>query len=322
MNARAVRSQCPQYSRPATNTATPSPSTASTHQTLINAAQALTASLDSPQQAQDTSMDHQHTPSKTTTDMLPLTACSLPFVVIKDSKPQTPLAATESQPPKRPSSVWPATACDKLHPSKFTHLGGSPGPGPSPTAGQTAESSPPVSVNNTTIFSHSREHSGSSEQRQSVLKTIVEVATVNYYHSGVDASLLPASHPTLARMLIGYDALQRRRDTNFNRVRDTGNGLSPTRVFVESNTVDIYEYWFALRAEIEWVAEMLSSFDGYAQLSSEDKATLFKNFWILFIILERSFDSYRVCGTDLDDYRIVNTPFTLFKISINMSTNL
>jgi len=108
-------------------------------------------------------------------------------------------------------------------------------------------------------------------------------------------------------MLLGYDALQRRRDTNFNRVREAGNGLSPTRVFVESNTLDIYEYWFALRAEIEWVAEMLSSFDGYAQLSSEDKATLFKNFWILFIILERSFDSYRVCGVDLDDRRMVSS---------------
>ena len=269
MNARAVRSQCSNKSSQASGNPRNLPAT-----TLQASSKQLNGSFGQNAGSNESSQKNSTGPS------LPLPGCTMPVMVVKEVSPPFGSAVADALESlggdsSRPASrrVLPSSNCDNLHPS---------------------------------LYYKKKLSSENDDKRPAILETIVEVATVNYYHSGVDASLLPASHPTLARMLLGYDALQRRRDTNFNRVREAGNGLSPTRVFVESNTLDIYEYWFALRAEIEWVAEMLSSFDGYAQLSSEDKATLFKNFWILFIILERSFDSYRVCGVDLDDRRMVS----------------
>lgn len=70
---------------------------------------------------------------------------------------------------------------------------------------------------------------------------------------------------------------------------------------------------------MEFIAEMLSTFDGYRLLPTEDKVTqsarqfnhlsiqmeVFKNYWIHFVVLERSFDSYRVLGPSLEDLRLV-----------------
>jgi len=66
--------------------------------------------------------------------------------------------------------------------------------------------------------------------------------------------------------------------------------------------------------EIEWAAEFVSSFDGYLQLSSVDKVAIFKNYWILFVILERSFDSYRVLGPSMQDMRMVFANGTIMDV--------
>ena len=123
--------------------------------------------------------------------------------------------------------------------------------------------------------------------------------TVPFY-----ATYPPTTHPTLSKMLAGYVTLQQRRDVKFAR----SLAGTPTRVFVERATMNIYEYWLALREEIEWVAEMLGNFDGYNALTCvADKAALFSNFWILFTILERSCDTVRVLGVQAseDDRRMV-----------------
>uniref|UniRef100_A0A915ECH9 Uncharacterized protein n=1 Tax=Ditylenchus dipsaci TaxID=166011 RepID=A0A915ECH9_9BILA len=119
----------------------------------------------------------------------------------------------------------------------------------------------------------------------------------------VDRKALPPTHPILAKMLIGFEGLQRRRDVSFSRAREC-NGYT-TRIFIERQIFDVHQYYRNIRMEIEWVAEMLSTFDGYCTLPNADKVTLFKYYWIHFIVLERSFDTYRVIGPSFADMRLV-----------------
>ncbi|KAH7730926.1 CRE-NHR-45 protein [Aphelenchoides avenae] len=84
------------------------------------------------------------------------------------------------------------------------------------------------------------------------------------------------------------------------------NASKVLREMVEVNTsLDLLEYTETNRAELQFIVEMLSTFHGYRDLPAEDKVALFKHFWIHFVILERTYDSYRVLGTNPDDLRMV-----------------
>ncbi|KAI6203648.1 hypothetical protein M3Y94_00581100 [Aphelenchoides besseyi] len=119
----------------------------------------------------------------------------------------------------------------------------------------------------------------------------------------IDESSLPPTHPTLSKMLLGYEELQRLRDLQFARSSDIA-GVS-TRTFVEKDYLDMSLYVHMMYMEVSHVAEMLNLFHGFTDLPTPDKLLLFKSFWIHFTILERCFDTYRVLGPDLQDYRMV-----------------
>ncbi|KAI1723651.1 ligand-binding domain of nuclear hormone receptor domain-containing protein [Ditylenchus destructor] len=132
------------------------------------------------------------------------------------------------------------------------------------------------------------------------LQDIVEIDAQDYF---VDVTSLPSTHPILTKMAIGYEGLQRRRDVSFSRAREC-NGFT-SRIFIERQVFDVLQYYKNIRMEIEWVAEMLSTFEGYRTLPNADKVTIFKHYWIHFIVLERCFDTFRVVGPSMTDLRMV-----------------
>ncbi|KAI1723201.1 ligand-binding domain of nuclear hormone receptor domain-containing protein [Ditylenchus destructor] len=132
------------------------------------------------------------------------------------------------------------------------------------------------------------------------LQDIVEIDAQDYF---VDVTSLPSTHPILTKMSIGYEGLQRRRDVSFSRAREC-NGFT-SRIFIERQVFDVLQYYKNIRMEIEWVAEMLSTFEGYRTLPNADKVTIFKHYWIHFIVLERCFDTFRVVGPSTTDLRMV-----------------
>lgn len=104
------------------------------------------------------------------------------------------------------------------------------------------------------------------------------------------------------KMLIAYEGIQRRRDIRFDRSRDC-EGIT-TRVYTRREVFDCHRFYEMTQVEIELIAGMLQSFEGYRELPHADKVEIFKNYWINFVILERNFDTYRVLGPEVDDRRI------------------
>ncbi|KAE9555064.1 hypothetical protein FO519_001725 [Halicephalobus sp. NKZ332] len=142
----------------------------------------------------------------------------------------------------------------------------------------------------------------SAEHRQD-LRRIIETAITNYT---IDQTTLPPSYPILTTMVVAYQDLQNRRNCYYQRGEEFQNIAEPgSRIFVEKNMLNIYEFAQNNRTEVEWIAAMLSNFHGYCDLPIDDKVILFKNFWIHFMILERTFDSFWVLDGPLDDNRMV-----------------
>jgi hypothetical protein len=142
-----------------------------------------------------------------------------------------------------------------------------------------------------------------SKRRESATKVLQEIVEINTCDYFVDSSVLPPTHPILTKMLIGYEGLQRRRDVHFARSSEVGG--HHTRTFVEKEVLDLLVYADTNRTELPFIAEMLCTFHGYRELPSQDKVILFKNFWIHFVVLERTYDSFRVLGTNPYDLRMV-----------------
>uniref|UniRef100_A0AC34R0C5 Uncharacterized protein n=1 Tax=Panagrolaimus sp. JU765 TaxID=591449 RepID=A0AC34R0C5_9BILA len=136
------------------------------------------------------------------------------------------------------------------------------------------------------------------------LRRIIENAITTYT---IDQSTLPPSYPVLTTMVVAYQDLQNRRNTFYQRNDEFINIGADTncRIFVEKNILNIHEFAQNNRTEVEWIAAMLSNFYGYHELPLDDKVLLFKNFWIHFVILERTFDSFCVLDGQLDDNRMI-----------------
>ncbi|KAI1706738.1 ligand-binding domain of nuclear hormone receptor domain-containing protein [Ditylenchus destructor] len=135
-----------------------------------------------------------------------------------------------------------------------------------------------------------------------VLRQIVEIGASDYF---VDPTSLPRTHPILTKINYGYKLLQRRRDELYpnGRICRTVNGCT-TRTYVEKS-LDVLEHTQNNRRELNFIGQMLvSAYQGYAELPISDKMAMFKNFWGLFLVLERSYDTYRVLGPSLDDLRM------------------
>ncbi|KAI1716667.1 ligand-binding domain of nuclear hormone receptor domain-containing protein [Ditylenchus destructor] len=136
-----------------------------------------------------------------------------------------------------------------------------------------------------------------------VLRQIVEIGLSDYV---VDPTSLPQTHPILTKIHYGYELLQRRRDELFpnGRICRTFNGCT-TRTYVEKS-LDLLEHTENNRLELNFIGQMLvSAYHGYAELPSSDKIAMFKNFWTHFLVLERSYDTFRVLGPSLNDLRMV-----------------
>ncbi|KAI1714409.1 ligand-binding domain of nuclear hormone receptor domain-containing protein [Ditylenchus destructor] len=145
------------------------------------------------------------------------------------------------------------------------------------------------------------------EQRKvsnkNVLRQIVEISATDYF---VDPTSLPRTHPILRKIQYGYELLQRRRDELYlnGRISCNVDGRT-TRTYIEKS-LDLLEYAQNNRRELNFIGEMLvSAYQGYAELPTSDKISLFKNFWTNFLILERSYDTFRILGPSLDDLRMV-----------------
>jgi hypothetical protein len=113
------------------------------------------------------------------------------------------------------------------------------------------------------------------QQKSSFIHEIVEVNTEEYF---VDINSLPSTHPLLTRMLIAYEGIQRRRDSRFNRSQDCEGYKS--RVYKERDLFDCHRFYEMTQVEIELIAGMLQSFQGYRELPHADKVEIFKNYWM------------------------------------------
>jgi hypothetical protein len=87
-----------------------------------------------------------------------------------------------------------------------------------------------------TTSNHSIPPNKSIRTNSTTLQEIVEITAFDYF---VDPTILPPTHPLLAKILIGYEGLQRRRDARFAQ-RDTPSNEASTRVFVERE-VSLYD---------------------------------------------------------------------------------
>lgn len=94
----------------------------------------------------------------------------------------------------------------------------------------------------------------------------------------VDISSLPASHPLLMKMLIAYEGIQRRRDDRFNRSHHC-EGIK-SRVYTRREVFDCHRFYEMTQIEIELIAGMLQSFEGYRELPHADKVEIFKSYWM------------------------------------------
>ncbi|KAI6183891.1 hypothetical protein M3Y97_00537300 [Aphelenchoides bicaudatus] len=161
--------------------------------------------------------------------------------------------------------------------------------------------SPYATSSSASTTSPANHHNITAQQhKSSFLHDIVEINTEEYF---VDVTSLPQTHPLLTKMLIAYEGIQRRRDIRFDRSRDC-EGVT-TRIYTRKEIFDCHRFFEMTQVEIELIAGMLQSFEGYRELPHEDKVEIFKSYWIHFVILERNFDTYRVLGNEVDDRRIV-----------------
>ncbi|CAD5215605.1 unnamed protein product [Bursaphelenchus xylophilus] len=157
-----------------------------------------------------------------------------------------------------------------------------------------------VSYPSTSASSWPRTSPTGSPQPQSFIHDIVDVTPNDY---GVDSQTLPPTHPSLMKMLLAYENIQRLRDATFNRSKEC-NGF-PCRVYTRIEKLDMYSFYTMTQAELRHIAEFLNMFDGYKELPHEDKVEIFRHYWIRLVILERNFDTYRVLGGNLEDKQIV-----------------
>ncbi|KAI6217404.1 Zinc finger, C4 type [Aphelenchoides fujianensis] len=200
--------------------------------------------------------------------------------------------------PNVPSGFLTYAAAQPPADFSFSSSGTSVAEGDSPYA-STSSATPPWSQTSPSGLSLSDE----TRQRQasSFIHKIVDVPTDEFY---IDVSQLPATHPLLMKMMIAYEGLQRRRDERFQRARDCDGKWS--RVYLRKDTFEVHRFYQNIQVDIELIALMLQSFEGYRDLPHADKVVIFTDWWIRFVILERNFDSYRVLGAqDHNDRRIV-----------------
>ncbi|KAI6234469.1 Nuclear hormone receptor family member nhr-28 [Aphelenchoides fujianensis] len=123
------------------------------------------------------------------------------------------------------------------------------------------------------------------------LKTLQAIINASRKTIIVDPNSLAPSFPTLSRMLIAYEELQRIRDAVFSRSADGAGVATGHKNFRGTGSQD-------------------------ELVRAADKLLLFKEFWIHFTILERAFDTYRVLGTDLTDPRLVFSDGSVVDVTV------
>ncbi|KAI6172450.1 CBN-NHR-12 protein [Aphelenchoides besseyi] len=232
-----------------------------------------------------------------------------PKATRKSSPPSAPFATFENPLPV-PSTLnslhnlhittpnVPICTIPDVSSNLITYTAGQPSSQSSVSSGTTESDSPYASTSSgTPSWSQT---SPDNRRQTSFIHEIVEINTEEYY---IDVTQLPATHPLLMKMLYSYENLQRRRDERFNRARNCDGKWS--RVYLRKETFDVHRFYEMTQVEIELIAAMLQSFDGYRELPHADKVEIFKEYWIHFVILERNFDTFRVLGADQNDRRIV-----------------
>uniref|UniRef100_A0A7E4V3U6 Nuclear receptor domain-containing protein n=1 Tax=Panagrellus redivivus TaxID=6233 RepID=A0A7E4V3U6_PANRE len=151
------------------------------------------------------------------------------------------------------------------------------------------------------------------QQNRHDLRAIVEMATTNYV---IDQSTIPPDYPQLMTMLVAYRDFTDRRNTHFARNEpEFAEFTEPgKRTFIMKNVLNLVEFVQYNRTEVEWIAAMLSNFPGYNELPIDDRIVLFKNFWIHFVILERTFESFSIVDGPLDDNKMVLQNGDIFNV--------
>uniref|UniRef100_A0AC35FE23 Uncharacterized protein n=1 Tax=Panagrolaimus sp. PS1159 TaxID=55785 RepID=A0AC35FE23_9BILA len=146
------------------------------------------------------------------------------------------------------------------------------------------------------------------------LQKIIENAVSSYT---IVQETLPQNYPVLMTMVIAYQDFVQRRNQFFQRTDEEFAQFAEqgTRTFVQKNVFNIYEFAQNNRTEVEWIAAMLSNFPGYCDLPINDKVVLFKHFWIHFVILERTFDTFCVLDDPIDINRMVLQNGDVFEIN-------
>jgi hypothetical protein len=146
------------------------------------------------------------------------------------------------------------------------------------------------------------------------LRKIIENAVSTYT---IVQETLPQNYPVLMTMVIAYQDFVQRRNQFFQRTdEEFAQFAEPgTRTFIQKNVFNIYEFAQNNRTEVEWIAAMLSNFPGYCDLPINDKVILFKHFWIHFVILERTFDTFCVLDDPVDMHRMVLQNGDVFEIN-------
>uniref|UniRef100_A0A914YXC7 Nuclear receptor n=1 Tax=Panagrolaimus superbus TaxID=310955 RepID=A0A914YXC7_9BILA len=146
------------------------------------------------------------------------------------------------------------------------------------------------------------------------LQKIIENAVSSYT---IVQETLPPNYPVLMTMVIAYQDFVQRRNQFFQRTDEEFAQFAEqgSRTFVQKNVFNIYEFAQNNRTEVEWIAAMLSNFPGYCNLPINDKVILFKHFWIHFVILERTFDTFCVLDDPIDINRMVLQNGDVFEIN-------
>ncbi|KAK0405133.1 hypothetical protein QR680_017813 [Steinernema hermaphroditum] len=119
----------------------------------------------------------------------------------------------------------------------------------------------------------------------------------------------PTARPTLTRLLLAYKRLVERRDAAyFSETTEFLNEylyLARKRTYHEVPSINLSTWMKMNRMEIEMIADMVTADDCFRNIPTHDKMIIFKNFWISFLVFERTFETYRVLGTELHDPRMV-----------------
>uniref|UniRef100_A0A915E3A5 NR LBD domain-containing protein n=1 Tax=Ditylenchus dipsaci TaxID=166011 RepID=A0A915E3A5_9BILA len=137
--------------------------------------------------------------------------------------------------------------------------------------------------------------SSMEEHKAEVVQQLLQICSRQSFPEAIVTPL-----PILNKIKMGYARLQERRDELYGFLDVIGpENARPRRKF-QAGHISLLKYAQDNNREINFVAEMLTSFQGFSDIPDSDKLKMFKQFWIQFLILERCYDTFKVVPDKLD----------------------